>query len=106
MSLLLAKTVFYELVMACLFEAAPTSLSPSLVKATTDGVVLAPSEFSITFGTLPSIMATHELVVRILMVLYKDSYLNNSKSNQELMYPRTKQLFKDLEKLQKRPKFN
>jgi len=28
--------------MACLLAAAPTNLSPSLVKATTDGVVLAP----------------------------------------------------------------
>ena len=28
-----------------------------------DGVVRAPSEFSITLGVLPSMMATHELVV-------------------------------------------
>lgn len=46
------------------------------------------------------------VVVRILMVLYKDSYLNNSKSNQALMYLRIKQPFKDSEKLQKRLKFN
>jgi len=38
-------TVFYGLVTACLLAAEPTSLSPSLVKATTDGVVLTPSEF-------------------------------------------------------------
>ena len=31
--------------------------------ATTEGVVLAPSEFSITFAWLPSITATQELVV-------------------------------------------
>lgn len=49
--------------MACLLAAAPTNLSPSLVNATTDGVVLAPSEFYITFGVDPSIKATHELVV-------------------------------------------
>lgn len=49
--------------MACLFAAAPTNLSPSLVKATTDGVVLEPSAFSITLGVLPYIIATQELVV-------------------------------------------
>jgi hypothetical protein len=48
-----AKTVFYELVMACLFAAAPTSLSPSLVKATTDGVVLAPLSIFNNFRSAP-----------------------------------------------------
>src|SRR5690349_9164797 len=33
------------------------------MKATTDGVVRAPSAFSITFGFFPSMIATHELVV-------------------------------------------
>jgi hypothetical protein len=33
------------------------------VKATTDGVVLAPYEFSMTLAVLPSMSATHELVV-------------------------------------------
>jgi hypothetical protein len=33
------------------------------VKATTDGVVLLPSAFSITLGVLPYIIATQELVV-------------------------------------------
>jgi dihydrodipicolinate reductase len=33
------------------------------VNATTDGVVLDPSEFSITLACLPSITATQELVV-------------------------------------------
>ena len=41
----------------------PTSRSPSSMKATTEGVVRAPSAFSITFGVLPSMMATQELVV-------------------------------------------
>jgi len=36
--------------MACLLAAAPTNLSPSFVKAITDGVVLEPYAFSITFG--------------------------------------------------------
>jgi len=62
-NLLVAKMVFYELVMACLFAAAPTILSPSLVNATTEGVVLAPYVFSMTLGVLPSISATQELVV-------------------------------------------
>jgi hypothetical protein len=50
-------------VTACLLAAAPTSLSPSLVKAMTDGVVRAPYAFSITLGVLPSMTATQELVV-------------------------------------------
>jgi hypothetical protein len=49
--------------MACLFAAAPTSLYPYLVKATTEGVVLEPYAFSMTLGVLPSIKATQELVV-------------------------------------------
>lgn len=59
----MAKIVFSEFVIACLLAAAPTILSPSLVKATTEGVVLAPYEFSMTLGVLPSISATQELVV-------------------------------------------
>ena len=41
----------------------PTSRSPSAVNATTDGVVLEPSAFSITRGTFPSITATQLFVV-------------------------------------------
>src|SRR5688572_21239626 len=41
----------------------PMRRSPSLVKATTDGVVRAPSAFSITLGLPPSITATQLLVV-------------------------------------------
>ena len=41
----------------------PTRTSPSLVKATIDGVVRSPSLFSMTRGLPPSMMATHELVV-------------------------------------------
>lgn len=48
---------------ACLLAAAPTSFSPYLVKATTEGVVRTPSAFSMTLGVLPSISATQELVV-------------------------------------------
>ena len=41
----------------------PTRRSPLSVKATTEGVVRWPSAFSMTRGALPSITATHELVV-------------------------------------------
>src|SRR5206468_436710 len=41
----------------------PTRRSPSSVNATIEGVVRMPSAFSMTFGVLPSITATHELVV-------------------------------------------
>src|SRR6187399_3550231 len=41
----------------------PTRRSPSSVNATIEGVVRMPSAFSITFGVLPSMTATHELVV-------------------------------------------
>ena len=54
---------FQPVILTCLLASTPTSLSPSLVKATTEGVVLDPSAFSITLGILPSITATHELVV-------------------------------------------
>src|SRR5579862_9192999 len=60
---LTAKIVRSGLVTAWRFAGWPTSRSPSSVKATMDGVVRIPSAFSMTFGVLPSITATHELVV-------------------------------------------
>ena len=62
-NLLTAKKVFSALVTPCRFADIPTNFSPLSVKATTDGVVLAPSKFSNTFGVAPSITATHEFVV-------------------------------------------
>src|SRR5262245_28071750 len=50
-------------VTACRLAGRPVSLSPSSVNATMEGVVFAPSAFSRTLGLLPSITATHELVV-------------------------------------------
>src|SRR6516162_8053478 len=41
----------------------PTSRWPSLVNATTDGVVRPPSSFAITLGSPPSMTATTEFVV-------------------------------------------
>jgi len=63
MNLLIEYIVFVGFVMACLFAGSPTLRSPPSTKATTDGVVLFPSEFAITTGSLPSITETHEFVV-------------------------------------------
>ena len=62
-NLLTAKIVFSGLVTACLFAGCPTSFSSVSVKATTEGVVLAPSAFSKTLACVPSIIDTHEFVV-------------------------------------------
>src|SRR5690606_14189014 len=58
-----ANTVFSLLVTAWRLAGWPIRRSPSLVKATIDGVVRAPSAFSTTLGLPPSMTATHELVV-------------------------------------------
>src|SRR5581483_3310719 len=60
---LIANRVFSGLVTAWRFADWPTNRSPDSVKATIEGVVRAPSEFSITFTSLPSMTATQELVV-------------------------------------------
>ena len=57
------KIVFSGLAIACRFATCPTRISPSLVNATTEGVVLLPSSLSITLGSLPSMTATTEFVV-------------------------------------------
>src|SRR5260370_37216240 len=55
--------VLVGLVTACRLAGCPTRRSPSLVNATTEGVVRIPSAFSIMRAFLPSIIATHEFVV-------------------------------------------
>src|SRR5579863_717928 len=60
---LIAKKVRSGLVTPCRLAGCPTRRSPSSVKATIEGVVREPSEFSITLGVEPSITATQELVV-------------------------------------------
>src|SRR6267154_622275 len=55
--------VLSGLVTAWRLAGCPTSRSPSSENATIDGVVRAPSAFSMTFGVLPSITATQEFVV-------------------------------------------
>src|SRR5579872_1576310 len=60
---LIAKKVRSGLVTPWRLAGWPTRRSPSSVNATIDGVVRAPSEFSMTLGVDPSMTATHELVV-------------------------------------------
>jgi hypothetical protein len=60
---LIPKIVFVGLVTACLFADAPTVFSPFAKKATIEGVVLAPSAFSITLVFFPSMIETQEFVV-------------------------------------------
>ncbi len=57
------KIVFCALVTAWRLAAWPTSRSPLLANATMEGVVRAPSEFSSTAGSPPSITAMQEFVV-------------------------------------------
>ena len=63
MKRLMEKIVFCGFVIAWRFAAWPTSRSPLFVNATTEGVVRAPSLFSKTTGSPPSITAIQELVV-------------------------------------------
>src|SRR5215510_3540969 len=63
------------LVTAWRLATSPTRTSPFLAKATTDGVVRAPSALVMTVGSPPSITATTELVVPksipiILLIIY------------------------------------
>src|SRR5215216_5923154 len=57
------RTVRSGLVTACRLATSPTSTSPALEKATTDGVVRDPSALGITTGSPASSTATTELVV-------------------------------------------
>src|SRR5438132_8020294 len=63
MKRLIEKIVFSGLVIACRRATWPTSLSPDLDIATTEGVRRAPSALGITVGSPPSMTATTELVV-------------------------------------------
>src|SRR2546422_4039639 len=63
MKRLMEYTVFAGLGTAGRFARGPTSRSPVLVKATTDGTVRPPSAEAMTVGSPPSITATTEFVV-------------------------------------------
>src|SRR3990170_2293759 len=63
MKRLMLKMVFSGFVMACRLATWPTSRSPLLAKATTDGVMRPPSAFVMTWGSPPSMTATTEFVV-------------------------------------------
>jgi hypothetical protein len=63
MKRLIEKTVLAGLVTACRLASWPTSRSPVLVKATTEGTVRPPSAEAMTVGSPPSITATTEFVV-------------------------------------------
>ncbi len=57
------KAVFAVLVIACRLAICPTRCSPPFVKATTEGVVLAPSGLTMITASPPSITETTEFVV-------------------------------------------
>src|SRR5271170_2416663 len=89
-SRLIAKNVFSGLVTAWRFAAWPTRRSPDSVNATIEGVVRAPSAFSMTLALLPSITATQELVVPRSMpitLLMGTSYQKQDRSARESTAP-------------------
>jgi hypothetical protein len=65
MNRLIELIVCLGFVMACRLAGAPTLRSPLplSMKATTEGVVRAPSLLAITTGSFPSMTATQEFVV-------------------------------------------
>ena len=63
MCLLTEIMVLSGFVTACRLAVIPISRSPSLLNATTEGVVLAPSAFAITIGSPFSMVATQLFVV-------------------------------------------
>src|ERR1700739_2981909 len=78
---LIANRLFCGLVAAWRLAGCPTSASPSLLKATIEGVVRSPSLFSITRGLPASMMATHELVVpRAMPITFSMSALRRQSS--------------------------
>src|SRR5690606_18240513 len=72
------EMVLAGLVIACLFAGSPTFLSPFPLSknATIEGVVLLPSLFCITTGSLPSITATQEFVVpKSIPIIFPISFI-------------------------------
>src|SRR3712207_7329570 len=62
-----------------------TTLFRSSVKATMDGVVRAPSAFSMTLGCAPSMTATQELVVPRSIPMRSEEHTSELQSRQYLV---------------------
>src|SRR5436190_8301677 len=93
MKRLIEKTVLSGFVTAWRLAGAPISRSPPSVNATTEGVVRAPSAFSITVGSPPSRTAMHELVVprsipMVLPILYYSSVSRSLRKKSKPEYGR------------------
>src|SRR5215211_6870583 len=93
MKRLIEKIVLSGFVTARRLAGAPTRRSPPSVNATTEGVVRAPSAFSITVGSPPSRTAMHELVVprSIPMVLAIVLSTSNCRTKSKPEYGRCKE---------------
>ncbi len=76
MNRLIEKMVCFGLVTACRLATWPTRRSPSLVNATTEGVVRPPSALGMTTGSPPSMTATTELVVPRSMPMILDAAMS------------------------------
>ena len=90
-SLFTENRVFSGFVICCLLAITPTNLSPDFVVATIDGVVLAPSLFSIIFGSPLETTAIAENVVPksipniLLIILYIPSQFSFKKLRRNLI---------------------
>src|SRR5207253_6474010 len=98
MNRLIEYTVFSGFVTACLLATCPTSRSPVLVMATTDGVVRAPSWLGITTDSPPCITATTEFVVPksmpiILLILIGPPGLPRDMNRFSIQGPVTRPLY-------------
>src|SRR5215203_5995343 len=86
---LMLRNVRSGLVMACRLATSPTSTSPALLNATTDGVVRAPSELGMTTGSPASRTETTELVVprsiptALAIVTYSNERCESSEVGEE-----------------------
>src|SRR5438270_12646644 len=97
MKRLIEKMMFCGFVTACRFAAWPTSRSPFLVNATTEGVVRAPSLFSRTTGSPPSITDMQELVVPKSMPKTFAIWIQSSKSDLAMGVPNSAPIHKLLQ---------
>ncbi len=91
---LMAKSVFSGLVTAWRLAGWPTRRSPLSLKATIEGVVRAPSAFSMTFASFPSITATQELVVpKSIPITLLMVFLSLSRSRRRSLFDQAPRLW-------------